>query len=33
MASGTRIYNVYFFPLGEQIKIFDRAPRQAQKRN
>ncbi len=32
-ASGTRIYNAYFFSLGEQIKIFDRAPFQAQKRN
>jgi hypothetical protein len=26
------MYNVYLFSLGEQIKIFDRAPLQDQKR-
>jgi hypothetical protein len=38
VAAGTGIvsrdyFTFYFFSLGEQIKIFDRAPLQAQKRN
>jgi hypothetical protein len=29
----TRFFILYFFSLGEQIRIFDVAPHQAQKRN